>query len=251
MLGVRREELIAKEIRLFFRDTTQWSQLILLGVLIVVYIVNIKFLPLSGEGITFFIVNLIPFLNMALGGFVLASIAARFVFPAVSLEGRAWWLIRSSPLAMRELLWAKYWVGTLPLLVLALIIIGVTNTLLQVSAFMFAVSVLTITMMTFALSGMAMGFGAAYPRFETENAAQIPTSFGGLLFMMSAVCLIGAIIVVEARPVYGYLSARASGAEPDVTGMIIGFGLAAVLCMIATFVPLAYAQRRLESLERA
>jgi ABC-2 type transport system permease protein len=250
-LGIRKQELIAKELRLFFRDTTQWSQLILLGVLIVVYIVNIKFLPLTGEGITFFIVNLIPFLNMALGGFVLASIAARFVFPGVSLEGRAWWLIRSSPLPMRELLWAKYWVGTLPLLVLALIIVGVTNTMLQVSVFMFTVSVLTITMMTFALSGLAMGFGTAYPRFETENAAQIPTSFGGLLFMMSAVCLIGAIIVAEARPVYGYLSAVAAGAEPDVIGMVIGFGVAAGLCMLATFVPLAYAQRRLEALERA
>ena len=26
---------------------------------------------------------------------------------------------------------------------------------------------------------LAVGFGTMYPRFETENAAQIPTSFGG------------------------------------------------------------------------
>ena len=30
------------------------------------------------------------------------------------------WLLRSSPLELRALLWTKYWVGTLPLLVLAL-----------------------------------------------------------------------------------------------------------------------------------
>ena len=43
-------ELVLKEVRLFFRDTTQWSQLILLAVLVVVYVFNIKFLPLRGEG---------------------------------------------------------------------------------------------------------------------------------------------------------------------------------------------------------
>ena len=50
-----RRELVLKEVRLFFRDTTQWSQLILLGVLVLVYVFNIKFLPLRGEGMTFFL----------------------------------------------------------------------------------------------------------------------------------------------------------------------------------------------------
>ncbi|MBL8958478.1 MAG: hypothetical protein JNJ98_01390 [Gemmatimonadetes bacterium] len=248
--GVRRRELVAKELRVFFRDTTQWSQLILLGVLLVVYVVNIKFLPLSGDGITFFIVNLIPFLNLALAGFVLASIAARFLFPGVSLEGRSWWLVRSSPMEMHDLLWAKYWVGTVPLLVLALLIVGVTNTLLQVTPFMFLVSIGTITLMTFAIASLAVGFGTLYPRFETENAAQIPTSFGGLMFMMSSVCLIGAIIAIEARPVYAYLFARTAGETPDPTNLLLGFGGAALLCLTATFVPLALARRRLEALER-
>jgi ABC-2 type transport system permease protein len=250
VFGILRRELLLKELRVFFRDTTQWSQLILLAVLVVVYIVNIKFLPLSGNGITFFIVNLIPFLNLALAGFVLASVAARFLFPGVSLEGRTWWLLRSSPMSMRELLWSKYWVGTLPLLILALGIVGVTNTLLQVSSFMFAVSVASITLMTFAIAGLAVGYGTLYPRFETENAAQIPTSFGGLMFMMTSVLLIGGVIVLEARPVYGYLSARSFGTEPDPSGMFIGFALAALLCLLATFVPLRLAQRRLEALER-
>lgn len=248
--GVRRRELVLKEVRIFFRDTTQWSQLILLGVLLVVYVVNIKFLPLSGDGMTFFIVNLIPFLNLALAGFVLASIAARFLFPGVSLEGRSWWLVRSSPLAMHDLLWAKFWVGTVPLLALALGIVGVTNALLQVSPFMFAVSIGTITLMTFAIAGLAVGFGTMFPRFETENAAQIPTSFGGLVFMMSSVCLIGGVLILEARPVYLYLSAKAFEGAADPTAMVVGFSLAALLCLVATFLPLRLARKRLETIER-
>jgi ABC-2 type transport system permease protein len=170
----------------------------------------------------------------------------------VSLEGRTWWLLRASPLPIRELLWSKFWVGTVPLLVLAIAIVGVTNSLLHVSAFMFAVSVLTITLMTFALAGLAIGFGTMFPRFETENAAQIPTSFGGLLYMMSAVGVIGAVIVLEARPVYSYLQAISfRGAEkPPMIELVLGFGLAAAVCLIATFWPIRIAIRRLEALER-
>ena len=249
-LGILKRELVLKEVRLFFRDTTQWSQLILLAVLVVVYVFNIKYLPLRGEGITFFLVNVVPFLNLVLAGFVLASVAARFIFPSVSLEGRTLWLLRSSPMPVRDLLWAKFWVGTTPLLLLALGIVGVTNALLQVSDFMFAVSVMTITFMTLALCGMALGFGTLFPQFETENAAQIPTSFGGMVFMISSIALIAAVVVLEARPVYGYLSARFYGTPTSMTEMIIGFGAAALVCVAATVIPIGVAQRRLEAVER-
>jgi ABC-2 type transport system permease protein len=249
-LGILRRELVLKEVRLFFRDTTQWSQLLLLAVLVVVYVFNIKFLPLKGDGMTFFLRNVVPFLNLVLAGFVLASIAARFIFPGVSLEGRTLWLLRSSPMSVRDLLWSKFWVGTLPLLLLALLIVGVTNYLLQVSTFMFLVSIVTIAAMTLALAGLALGFGTLFPQFETENAAQIPTSFGGLLFMMASVAVIGGVVILEARPVYGYLSARAFGSPKDVTEMVVGFGLAAALCLVSTLVPIRIAMQRLHAIER-
>ena len=85
LFGITRGEFLIKELRLFFRDTTQWSQLILLVVLIVVYVFNIQFLPLKGPNVTFFLINVIPFLNLVLAGFVLASIAARFLFPSASV----------------------------------------------------------------------------------------------------------------------------------------------------------------------
>jgi len=249
-LGVLRRELVLKELRLFFRDSTQWSQLILLAVLVVVYVVNIRYLPLTGDGMTFLIVNIIPFLNLALSGFVLASIAARFLFPAVSLEGRTWWLLRSSAMSMRDLLWAKYWTGTLPLLVLAVGIVAVTNVMLQVSPFMFFISIGTITLMTFAIASLAIGFGTLYPRFESENAAQIPTSFGGLLFMMTAVGLIGAVLVLEARPIYTWLGARSVGDVAAPRDLVVGLAGAAGVCLLATFLPLRVALRRLDAIER-
>jgi ABC-2 type transport system permease protein len=262
---VRRRELVLKELRVFFRDTTQWSQLILLGVLIVVYVFNVKFLPIDDTSpVGILLRNLLPFGNLLLAGFVLAAIAARFIFPGISLEGRTFWLLRASPLDVRDLLWAKYWVGTVPLMALALGIVAVTDALLKVDMFIFAVSVTTIILMTFAMAAMALCFGTLFPQFETENAAQIPTSFGGLVFMMTAVLVLGAVVFLEARPVYDYLSARmaaftATTASAPITpkrpfivsDAVIGFGLATALCVGATLVPLRVAFRRLELIERA
>jgi ABC-2 type transport system permease protein len=104
--------------------------------------------------------------------------------------------------------------------------------------------------MTFAIAGLAIGFGTLYPQFETENAAQIPTSFGGLLYMMASVAVIGGVVILEARPVYGYLSALAFKTEISPIEMIVGFSAAALLCIAATMIPIQIAQKRLEAVER-
>ncbi|HEX9705019.1 MAG TPA: hypothetical protein VGA20_07200 [Gemmatimonadales bacterium] len=250
-LPVAKREFVLKDLKIFFRDTTQWSQLILLAVLVVVYVFNIKALPLfRGEQVPFFVVTVVSFLNLGLSGFVLAAIAARFIFPAVSLEGRQMWLLRSSPLDLRALLWSKYWVGTVPLLVLALILTGLTNVLLKATPFMMVVSLAAIFGLTLAIGAMALGFGALYPQFETENAAQIPTSFGGLVFMMATIALLAAVIVVLSQPVYGYVRASFEGRPVRVDGwMIASFTVAAALCAAATIVPLRAGLRKIERLE--
>jgi len=250
-LPVAKREFVLKDIKLFFRDTTQWSQLILLGVLVVVYLFNVKALPLhKGEAVGFFHVTLVSFLNLGLAGFVLASIAARFIFPAVSLEGRHMWLLRSSPLNLRALLWSKYWVGTVPLLVLALILTGVTNVLLEVRPFMMIVGLVTITGLTFAIAALALGFGALYPQFETENAAQIPTSFGGLMYMMATISVLGAVILSLWQAVYAYVRAVYEGRPVVVDGwMIFWFGVAAGICALATAIPLRIGLKRMEGFE--
>jgi len=212
-------------------------------------VINIKYLPLSGNGITRRLVNIVPWLNLGLAGFVLASIAARFIFPAVSMEGRTLWLLRSSPLPVRQLLWAKFWTGTLPLLVLAVGIVGVTDALMEVTPFVFVTSIFSVTLITFAVAGMALGLGTVFPQYETENAAQIPTSFGGLVFMIMSTGLVGLVVILEARPMLLYANSLVLGTPTDMRELVFGFGAAALLCLTATFVPLAVALRRLEATE--
>ena len=244
--------IVGKEVRVFFRDTTQWSQLILLAVLVAVYVYNITVLPLfTGEQLSFLLINVVSFLNLGLAGFVVAAIAARFVFPAMSIEGKMMWLLRSSPLDVSRLFWSKYWIGTVPLLLVALPLIVITNIVLQASPFILALTTVTMIGVTFAITALALGFGALYPNYETENVAEIPTSFGGLLFMMAAVSYLAGVVVLEAWPVYTFLSSRMQDGPGDVgpTPLVLGLSGAALLTAAAVIVPLRLGIAKVRSVD--
>jgi ABC-2 type transport system permease protein len=113
------------------------------------------------------------------------------------------------------------------------------------------VAVATIVLYTMAVSALALSFGALYPQFGSENAAQIPTSFGGLVYMMSGLCLLAVIIVIEAGPVTDYLRDQRYAEQPmGMTAELVVSGAAVVLiCMAATVISLRLGLRRIELME--
>jgi ABC-2 type transport system permease protein len=228
--------IVIKEIKTFFRDTSQWSQLILLGALVVVYLYNFSVLPLNGSPlVTFYFKNVIAFLNLALAAFVIASVAARFVFPSFSMEGRALWLLKGAPLPSRRLFWAKFWVGVVPLLAFGLLLVMATNSYLQVMPFMMWLSAATLSGLVFAIVALALAVGAAYPRLDADNAARVAAGAGGLVYMVLCMSFIGAVVVLEAWPVYALFSARFRGAtlSPAAWASIIA-SFAAVVALIVS-----------------
>lgn len=195
--------ILDKDIRTFFRDNSQWSQLLLLAALVVVYLYNFSVLPLERSPIRLeFLQNVIAFLNLGLAGFVLSAISVRFIFPSISAEGGAFWIIRSSPLPIKRLLWGKFAIYIIPMVFLGEVLIIVTNRLLHVTPFMMILSSVTMLMTVFGIVALGIGFGALYPSFKHENIAQVATGFGGLMYMIFSALFIAVIIVLEAGPVY-------------------------------------------------
>jgi ABC-2 type transport system permease protein len=252
--GVQRRELILKDVRVFFRDPTQWSQLIILAVLVVVYVYNMRVLPLgTGSTVTQYLVTLVVFLNLALTGFVLAAIAARFVFPMLSLEGSTLWLLRSAPVDAATLLNAKFRVGIVPLTGLALLLSVATGLFLGVPAGLFALNILAIIGLGAAFTAQALAWGILYPQFESENAAQIPTSLGGLLFMLGALVTLGLVTVSQLWSLRGFLVSGLPGREPRpamLIELLAASGLTVGICALATLVPYRLAVRRLSGMGR-
>ena len=254
-LGPRRRELVLKDVRVFFRDTTQWSQLIILAVLVVVYVYNIRVLPLAtGTGITRYLVTLVAFLNLSLTGFVLAAIAARFIFPMPSLEGRTLWLLLSSPVEPETIVGAKFRVGVVPLTAMALVLTLATGMAIDMPGVLFAASLVAILGLGCAFTAQALAWGILYPQFESENAAQIPTSLGGMLFMLGALATLGLVVLGQAWSLRGFLLSGlpGRGMPRDVLAVEAGLalGLTAAVCGVATLVPYRIAVRRMATIGR-
>jgi ABC-2 type transport system permease protein len=211
-MGSDLASVMEKDIRTFFRDNTQWTQLLLLGALIVVYLYNFSVLPLDKSPIRIeFLQNNIAFLNMGLAGFVLSAVSVRFIFPAVSSEGRAFWLIRSSPISIKRFLWGKFAFYVLPMLILVEVLIIITNFLLQVTPFMMVLSSVTMFLAVFGIVALGIGFGALYPNFNYQNIAQVATGFGGMMYMIFSAIFIATVVVLEAGPVYLIFMANMKG----------------------------------------
>lgn len=205
-LAPARRALLVKDLKVFLRDTTQWSQLLLLVALALVYVYNFRVLdldriPYMGQVVK----NVYAFVNLTMAAFVTAAVAVRFVFPAVSAEGAAFWIVRSSPVALRSFLWSKLWTGLVPILLLAEALTVASNRLLGVDPFLRVLGAIAIAFMTLALVGLACGMGAEHPRFSAENPTQVAGSYGGVAFMVLAVLYILTSVALVGWPASVYL----------------------------------------------
>ena len=208
-IPVVRRHLFVKDFKVFLRDVSQWSQLLLLLALVLVYLYNFRVLDL--ERIPYMsgvLKNVYGFVNLAMAGFVMATVAVRFVFPAVSAEGAAFWIIRTAPISLGDFLWSKFWTGLVPVLLLSEGLTITANRLLGIDPFLQIVAATAIVFMSFALVGLATGLGARYPRFAADNASEVAGSYGGVAFMIIAVLFILIIVALLGWPSSVYLFHR-------------------------------------------
>jgi len=252
-LGPSSRSFVMKDVRVFLRDTTQWSQLLLLVALMLVYLYNFRVLDLDRiPYMAGMVRNAYAFVNLAMAAFVLSAVAARFVFPAVSAEGPAFWLVRTAPVGMRSFLWSKFWIGLVPVLLMAETLTILSNEFLGSLSFLKWLTAGAIFFMSFALVGLAAGMGAVHPRFKAENLTQVAGSYGAVAFMVLAVFYILAMILLLAWPSSIFLWHEFRHIPiPDYRLAIMGACLIAALTLsVVTFLlPMRRGIRALEALE--
>ena len=180
--------------------------------------------------------------NLGLAAFVTTAVAVRFVYPMVSLEGRSWWILRSAPVSLAAIWRSKFWIGFAPLLAFGEGLVVVTNRFLGVAAAPTAVFAATLAPLIAAVVSLGLAFGAAYPRLETQNAAQIATGFGAIVYMVTALGLIAVVVLLEAWPIARLF--WATNAQRPLTGVETGLVLAAFAAALAAIGATFAASRR-------
>ena len=240
-------QLVLKDGRIFFRDTAQWSQLILLGALVAVYVLNFKNFRLMEATGVIGPVGLY-LINLGLSGFVIAALAVRFVFPSVSLEGRAFWILRTAPVRMDEFLKAKCIAAYIPLAFLSCTLAALTNWVLESPLSLGIMSVVTTAILAAAITGLGAGLGALFPRFHIDNPARIASGFGGVVYMIAALFLVFAVLTLSYLPVRTLYSVAVENRFPDNPrhGLVAILTAAALLlCVLAAWLPVRAGARAL------
>jgi len=210
-LSTVRRELVVKDVKVFLRDVNQWLQLLPLCALVLLYLYNFRTLDLDRiPYMSGFLKNVYALVNLAMAGFVLATVAVRFVFPAVSAEGAAFWIVRASPVSLRDFLWSKFWTGLAPLLIFIEGLTIAANELMGVDPWLKALAIVAIAFMTVALVGLAVGFGARYPRFGADPT-QAAGSYGGVSFMVLAALYVVVMVALLGWPSSMWLFSRLRG----------------------------------------
>jgi ABC-2 type transport system permease protein len=234
--------IVVKDFRMFWRDTTQWAQSLMLFGLLGVYIFNLR--HFSQQLNNPFWTHLVSFLNLGACSLNLATLTTRFVYPQFSLEGKRLWVVGMAPLGLVKVVTTKYWLANITSLIVTLSLITMSCYMLDMSPgrtlfFGGAVAVMTLT-----LTGLAVGLGALYPNFKEENPSKIVSGFGGTFcLVLSFLYILGSVVL---------LAFATPWTRPDAGSFIrtaLGIGAFAALSFALGWVPLKLGLRRVRTFE--
>ena len=231
--------LAVKDIRMFWRDTAQWGQSVMFFGLLGAYIINLR--NFTHQLTSPFWINAVAFLNLGACAFNLASVTTRFVFPQFSLEGRRLWIIGLAPMGLPRVVKTKYWLASLASLCVTLGLVTLSCYLLNMPWTDVAFFGAVVTVMTFALNGLATGLGVLYPNLKETNPNKIVSGFGGTLcFVLSSIYIIAALtlLVIGDGGFHGH--------AVWTIACILGFVL---LSLAVGWLPLTLAMRQLKHFE--
>jgi len=234
--------LLIKDARMFWRDTTQWGQTLVLFGLLCVYIINLR--HFSQQLTNPFWIHLVSYLNLGACALNLATLTTRFVYPQFSLEGKRFWIIGMAPLGLVRVLQAKFWLASRSALVVTLGLIILSCHMLRMPWDRSFYLGLIIGVMTFSLTGLALGLGALFPNFREENPAKIVSGFGGALCLaLSFIYIVGSVTALAIGSPWGWHG------EASATWILTAWTIFALLSLFMGWLPFRLGLRRVNLIE--
>jgi ABC-2 type transport system permease protein len=236
--------LVLKDVRIFWRDPTQWIQFMIFFGLLCIYVVNLR-------NVAFNFTNpfwevMISYLNLAASALTLSTLTTRFVFPQFSLEGRRMWILGIAPVGLHRVMLQKFWMSCATATIITTGLMVASSLMLHLPWQKVAFFAFAISLMSAALSGLSVGLGALFPNFKEENPSKIVSGFGGTLCLVVSFLYISLFVALVALPDLRKVT------EPQLQFFLPdawALGFAFLMSLILLFAPLIFAARSVKRLE--
>jgi ABC-2 type transport system permease protein len=192
-LGRDIRAMVMKDIRTFFRDPIQWSQTVIFFGLLAMVFFNLRWFRYHQYPDVWR--NTIAFLNVFSVAAVMSSLGSRFVYPQLSMEGHAFWILGLTPTTMRRILLTKFGLSLVCMTTVSVTLMIISTEMLNAALMTKVIAVSLAVALSFAISGLSTGLGAIFLDLRQTNPAAIVSGFGGTLnLVLSLSFLLGAIL---------------------------------------------------------
>lgn len=234
--------LILKDARMFWRDTTQWGQTLVLFGLLTVYFMNLR--HFSQQLTNPFWIVIVSYLNLGACSLNLATLTTRFVYPQFSLEGKRLWIVGMAPLGLPRVMLTKFAMTTTVSLALTGSLILLSCRMLQLGWDRTLYHTLSVVVMAFTLNGLATGTGVLYPNLKEDNPGRIVSGFGGTF------CLVLSFLYIVASVLLLAVGSPWAGTGQVRPGLTIACWLSfALLSALLGWLPMQLARQRVRVFE--
>jgi ABC-2 type transport system permease protein len=203
--NLQREALIKRDFWMFVRDPGQWLHFLLMILLMLIFVISVSSFELR---LTQPLMRAASYLVVFLfNGFLVASIALRFVFPAVSLEGETFWSVRSSPLDLKKLYIHKLgYALVLSFVAVELLVVGSIR--FQAGDwFLLAMAALCGACIALTLTSLHLGAGTYFAIFKEKNPIRVASSHGASLTFLGSMLYLGILVLILIVPLFRYFEA--------------------------------------------
>jgi ABC-2 type transport system permease protein len=247
--------LLVKDLRLFRRDISQWSQFAIFFGLLGLYFFNLR-----SFNYNLAYASMISFLNLAVAGLIFSTFTTRFVYPMISLEGRRFWILGLLPVHRDQIVWSKFLFSCVGGLIPTCGLLLLSDSMLGLSPGLICVHEVCGVVLCMGLSGIAVGLGAWMPDLREPSPAKIAAGFGGTLCLVLSSLFIVSVVAIAALPTYLAMASEAFGGGAPAPmgsfgwasgplGTATSLGIVGVLGVIATVVPLQLGLRAFRRFE--
>jgi len=234
MCDQTRRAIITKEIKLFSRDLSHTIQLGLLLGICFVYLYNFRVLTGPEDASPIVLRWWHAFLmvcNVCLSYLIVTSICSRFVFPSVSLEGQAFWILQSAPLSLEQILRAKCKSWFVPVATMGAVIFMSGAMALNAEEPLLLATFIAGLILCYGLVTLAVGLGAIFSQFDWEHSTQISTNVGSFVFMVVSIIIL-ALDMIPLGMLFGAYIIMPEIAQDSVqVTWIVGLSLTALFVL--------------------
>ncbi len=197
---------IKKDLLSFYRNTVERGSLLIFIPLAFIYFYSIYVLKLqlhSYPGLFSF--SYLYLFNLFCSSVVVGGLSGRWVFPSISAETNNFRLIKFLPFALKGFLKEKFWLGFLPLLILAEILVIFSCFILNLRPVYVIIASLMTVILTLGIVAIALILGVKRADFSIKEPLEFALSYEGFLYLVWVFTFVVITILLFALPFTQFL----------------------------------------------